>query len=159
MPNKKPIPDIHKLLLEAEADNARKTGKLLMKLLKKPKKPLTIGKLKAKAQRVFNAWIRERDKDLPCINCGKYTKLQAGHFYPTSAFNHLRFNEHNTNGECLSCNYFNSQSHAYGYKPNLIKKIGQENFDKLELLSKMRVFTKDDKFFFDTIISKYKIVN
>ena len=121
----------------------------------KPTKPTT-AKAKKKAQDVFNKWIRQRDKDLPCINCGKYTTLQAGHFYPTSAFPHLRFNEHNTNGECLSCNYYNSQSHAYGYKPNLIKKIGQENFDKLELLSKMRVFAKDNLFYFQEIIKKYK---
>jgi 5-methylcytosine-specific restriction endonuclease McrA len=112
--------------------------------------------LKKKAQEVFNRWIRERDKNLPCINCGKFTTLQAGHFYPTSTFGHLRFNEDNVNGECVSCNYFNSQSHSYGYRPNLIKKIGQERFDKLEQLANIKQYNKLDRFYLIEILNRYK---
>jgi len=82
--------------------------------------------------RLFNAFIRKRDAGKPCINCGQYRTLQAGHFYATSTYSGLRFNEDGCNGECIQCNYFNSQSHAQGYAPNLLKKIGQERFDKLK---------------------------
>ena len=96
---------------------------------------LKLSYLLDKAQRLFNAFIRERDNGQPCINCGHYRELQAGHFYPTSTYPALRFNEHNTNGECLQCNFYNSQSHAYGYRVNLEKKIGTQAFKDLELLA------------------------
>lgn len=37
----------------------------------------SIAELTKKAQVKFNAFIRERDKDKPCINCGNFRKLQA----------------------------------------------------------------------------------
>ena len=112
-------------------------------------------KLKLRAQREFNAFIRKRDQDQPCINCGSYSKLQAGHYFAAGKHNNLRFDEDNVHGECLKCNYFDSQSHAHKYRVNLIKKIGQERFDRLEMLSKIRS-TKDDRFYFITVIEKYK---
>ena len=116
----------------------------------------TTPKLKLKAQTVFNAFIRKRDEGQPCINCNKYRTLQAGHFFPTSTHSYLRFNENNVNGECLQCNYYNSQSHSYGYAVNLEKKIGKEDFDNLMLLGNQRVQKKDDRFYFISIIEKYK---
>lgn len=112
--------------------------------------------LLVKAQRIFNAWIRRRDEGQPCINCGKYRKLQAGHFYPTSTHSWLRFDEDNTNGECLQCNFYNSQSHAFGYRVNLIKKIGQERFDALEKRASLKVTVHDAKFVYEEIIKQYK---
>lgn len=118
----------------------------------------SVAQLIKKAQIKFNAFIRERDKDLPCINCGNYRKLQAGHFYPTSTHSHLRFNEDNTNGECLKCNFFNSQSHSYGYRINLEKKIGKERFEKLELLAQQKTGHKANRFHLIEIIEKYKTI-
>lgn len=45
---------------------------------KKPQKPLKI-KIDAEQVRV-NAIVRKRDHGKPCISCGKYTTLEAGHF-------------------------------------------------------------------------------
>jgi len=118
---------------------------------------LTTTRLKKKAQEVFNKWVRNRDKDQPCINCGRFTKLQAGHFYATSTHPNIRFEEANVNGECLHCNYFNSQSHAHGYRPNLEKKIGLESLKKLDNLASQRGATKDNRFYFIEIIEKYKL--
>jgi len=106
------------------------------------------------AQRRFNKFIRVRDTGKPCINCGKPRTLQAGHFYPTSDYSHLRFNEDNVHGECLQCNYFNSQSHSYGYRVNLENRIGKERFAKLELLAKTKC-RKQDRFTLIDVISKY----
>jgi len=109
--------------------------------------------LKRKAIKVFNAWIRMRDCDHPCINCGKFKTLQAGHYFAAWKHNNLRFNPDNCHGECLQCNYYNSQSHAHGYRVNLIKKIGKERFDKLEMLSKVK-YQKDDRLFLISIIER-----
>src|SRR3970040_3161835 len=39
------------------------------------------------AQKAFNAFIRERDADQPCISCGRWTraKYNAGHYKPTGS--------------------------------------------------------------------------
>lgn len=118
----------------------------------------SVGQLIKIATRHFNAWIRERDKGKPCINCGQYRTLEAGHLYPTSTYSGLRFNELNTNGECKQCNYYDSQSHAYKYKPNLIKRIGEVSFAHLEISasSYKRVNHKWTRFELIEIIEKYK---
>jgi 5-methylcytosine-specific restriction endonuclease McrA len=113
-------------------------------------------KLKLKAQTVFNAWIRKRDEGQPCINCGKYRTLQAGHYFAAGKYGSVRFNEDNVHGECVSCNYFNSQSHAQGYRTNLIAKIGVNSFERLEKIAMYHRTTKDDRFYFIEIIEKYK---
>jgi len=114
----------------------------------------TTPKLKVKAQTVFNAWIRERDKRLHCISCGSWNQLQAGHFYSAGNHNNLRFNEHNVNIQCKKCNYFLS-GNLLKYRENLIVKIGIENVEQLDKLSKIRT-TKNDRYIFIEIIEKYK---
>ncbi|EBW5739234.1 recombination protein NinG, partial [Salmonella enterica subsp. enterica serovar Hadar] len=49
------------------------------------------------AQQAVNAFIRERDRDLPCISCGTLTSAQwdAGHYRTTAAAPQLRFDERN----------------------------------------------------------------
>jgi hypothetical protein len=98
---------------------------------------LTIPKLTAKAQKIFNAYIRQRDSEnglFTCISCGqvKPTELMdAGHYVPQKNSSALRFNEYNVNGECKSCNGFD-QFHLIGYRKNLINKIGIEMVEYLE---------------------------
>ena len=96
----------------------------------KSKKTVTLPKLKAKLQEVFNEYIRLRDKGERCISCGERNPLQAGHYYPVSRYDGLRFDEDNVNGECAGCNCFD-EGHLIGYGENLIKKIGQERYDSL----------------------------
>jgi len=94
-------------------------------------KKLTTGKLLKKLQVVFNAYIRERDKDKPCISCGKYfDKKDAGHYFATSGYSGLRFDEDNVHGECPGCNRFND-SHLIGYGINLQSKIGADDYKAL----------------------------
>jgi hypothetical protein len=78
-------------------------------------------------QKVFNTYIRFRDKDLPCISCGtkRPVKYDAGHFYPTT-YQFLRFNEDNVHKQCsFTCNK-NKSGNLSEYRPALIKKIGLE---------------------------------
>ena len=95
------------------------------------KKTKTLGKLKQEVQVVFNAYIRERDNDQPCISCGQYKTLQAGHFYAVSTHQGLRYDEYNVHGECSGCNCFN-ESHLINYYDNLIRKIGTLKFMELQ---------------------------
>jgi len=93
-------------------------------------KTKTIAKLKQDVQKVFNMYIRLRDKDKPCISCGKYVEKQAGHFFPVSTHNGLRFDEDNVSGECSRCNCWD-EGHLISYAINLKERIGQERFDAL----------------------------
>lgn len=84
-------------------------------------------------QKVFNTFIRTRDKDLPCISCNtqKNVKYDCGHFYPTT-YSYLRFNEDNCHKQCSSdCNVHKS-GNIHEYRVNLIKKIGIERVEKLD---------------------------
>ncbi|ELL6469283.1 recombination protein NinG, partial [Salmonella enterica] len=58
------------------------------------------------AQQAVNAFIRERDRDLPCISCGTLTSAQwdAGHYRTTAAAPQLRFDERNIHKQCVVCN-------------------------------------------------------
>ena len=114
----------------------------------------TIPKLTAKAQKVFNAWIRERDKDLPCISCGKWhDKWDAGHYVPVKGGSFLRFNEWNVNKEGAYCNGFD-EFHLIGYQKHLIMKIGSDAVNWLESnRHTLKKWTRDE---LNSIITKYK---
>ena len=114
--------------------------------------------LKKKAITLFNASIRERDKDLPCISCGKYNQLQAGHFYSAGHHELLRFEEDNVHGQCVKCNYFLS-GNLIKYREGLIKKIGIERVERLDTLAAIGKRNRgkvNDRFKLIEIIEKYK---
>jgi len=93
-------------------------------------KKKTVGKLKKDLQKVFNAYIRLRDADKPCISCSEYKTLQAGHYFAVGGYDGLRFDEDNTHGECSYCNCFN-ESHLIKYGVNLKDKIGGKDYHAL----------------------------
>ncbi len=85
------------------------------------------------AQTSFNAFIRARDADLPCISCNRHHDGQwhAGHYLSTGARPDLRFDESNVHKQCQPCN-----THLHGnlilYRVWLIKRIGYEEVARLE---------------------------
>ena len=83
-------------------------------------------------QIIFNKYIRIRDKNEKCISCEMVLKekCDAGHFYSVGNYPALRFTETNTHAQCVSCNQYRG-GNLHEYKINLIKKIGQEELDKL----------------------------
>lgn len=85
------------------------------------------------AQKVFNAYIRARDKNQPCISCGRFHAGQnhAGHYRTVGAHPELRFNELNCHLQCSVCNNHKS-GNIVEYRINLVKKIGQANIEWLE---------------------------
>jgi len=119
---------------------------------------ITIPKLTAKAQKVFNAYIRKRDSEdgyFNCISCGqtKTTDLMdAGHYVPVKGSSALRFDEYNVNGECKACNGFD-QFHLIGYRRNLIDKVGERKVMELEY--QHRLIKKWSRTELSEIIEKY----
>lgn len=84
-------------------------------------------------QKVFNTFIRMRDKNEPCISCDtiKPVEFAAGHFYPTT-YQYLRFNEDNVHKQCnRHCNMM-KRGNLHEYRPRLIKKIGIRRVEKLD---------------------------
>jgi hypothetical protein len=120
---------------------------------------ITIPKLTAKAQKIFNAYIRQRDSEngyFTCISCGQ-TKtidlMDAGHYVPVKGSSALRFDEYNVNGECKSCNGFD-QFHLIGYKRNLMDKVGERKV--MELEQQHRLIKKWTRTELNEIIERYK---
>lgn len=90
------------------------------------------------AQVVFNAYIRQRDKDLPCICCGKPLAQEAvgggfdcGHYRSVGSAPHLRFNEDNAHGQRKVCNRYGG-GRAVDYRIGLINRIGINKVEALE---------------------------
>src|SRR5574344_2644733 len=94
-------------------------------------KKKTLPKLKMDLQKILNEYIRLRDSGKPCISCGGFGEMQAGHYYAVMGYDGLRFDEDNVFCECVRCNCFD-ESHLIGYGSNLINRIGIERYKALQ---------------------------
>lgn len=120
-----------------------------------PMKDLTTGQLTQKLQRVFNQFIRLRDKSRPCISCGSWNDLQAGHYFPAGHYSWLRFDETNVNHQCKRCNYFLSGNQAQ-YRVGLLTRYGQKTVENLEMRAMLKTITKHGRFELIQLIAYYK---
>ena len=98
----------------------------------------TIPQLIKAAQKEFNAYIRERDKDQPCICCGKPLGDDAigggydcGHYRSTGSASHLRFDERNAHAQRKHCNRYGA-GRAVDYRIGLVNRIGLDAVEALE---------------------------
>lgn len=90
------------------------------------------------AQREFNAYIRARDANKPCICCGAPLHsgevggaFDCGHYRSTGSASHLRFDERNAHGQRKHCNRYGA-GRAVDYRVGLIARIGREAVEALE---------------------------
>ena len=105
----------------------------------KPKKrQASQATLVKKLDKVFSQYIRLRDAfpngTFRCISCGRikpFEQADAGHYHSRRHMS-TRFDELNVSSECRACNRF-SADHLIGYRENLIKKIGIQRFQLLEV--------------------------
>ena len=106
------------------------------------------------AQITFNKYIRLRDKGNVCISCQKKPKKEnSGHFYNANNHWNVRFDENNVHLQCEHCNTYLS-GNLINYGENLLKKIGEEKFNILNLeAKKTRKFTVQE---LKEIIATYK---
>lgn len=87
----------------------------------------------ADAQAAFNAYIRERDHDQPCISCGRHHQGQwhAGHYRTVGSHPELRFSEPNCHKQCAPCNNHKS-GNIVEYRINLVRRLGADAVAWLE---------------------------
>jgi len=98
-------------------------------------------KLKSRAehlkecQAIFNQYIRLRDADKPCVSCGRPAtwdgQWHASHYRSVGSTPALRFNPLNVHRACSICNSHLS-GNIMGYRPELVRRIGEEAVQILE---------------------------
>ena len=91
----------------------------------------TIQDLMKKAQKVFNEFIRLRDKGLNCISCNKPCKKEnAGHYFSSGGHKNVSFNPDNVHLQCEHCNTF-LHGNLLNYQIGIEKRIGAKRLIKL----------------------------
>lgn len=96
----------------------------------------------SKLDKMFSLYVRLRDSNANgyfyCISCGQmksWYDADCGHYFSRSRMN-TRFDEENAHSECKACNRFSSD-HLDGYRTNLIRKIGEDAYEKLRIRANM----------------------
>ena len=113
------------------------------------------GQWAKEAQASFNAFIRDRDKYLPCISCGRFHggQWQAGHYRTVGGHPELRFDERNCHRQCAQCNNHKSGD-IVNYRTNLLERIGQAELDLIEGPHEPKHYTIED---FQSIKRDYRL--
>lgn len=117
------------------------------------------------AQTAFNRFIRERDKDKPCICCGKPLGESAigggfdcGHYRSVGSAPHLRFTESNAAAQRKQCNRYGA-GRAVDYRIGLISRIGLSAVEQLEAENSPRKYTVEElKAIKAYFVAKYKAI-
>jgi hypothetical protein len=83
-------------------------------------------------QKVFNHWVRLRDRDEGCISCKAplHNKFDAGHYHSVGNYPNLRFHVDNVHGQCVHCNR-DRGGNLIEYRMNLIERIGIDRVNDL----------------------------
>jgi hypothetical protein len=115
-----------------------------------------IGYWRDKAQHAFNAFIRERDRDLGCVSCDKPAdwngQWHASHWKSVGARPDLRFNPDNCQKACSQCNLWLS-GNPIPFKDELVRRIGVERVEWLECLHEPKRYRRED---YQAIEAEYK---
>ena len=117
----------------------------------------TLSDLEKIAKKVFQAWVRKRDENEPCLSCGKTEAGQwdGSHFFKAELFSGVIFNELNVNKCCSYCNQW-MDGNLINYRKGLIEKYGElavEGLEELANETRQYKYTKEE---LKEIIKKYK---
>jgi len=101
--------------------------------------------LAREAQAAFNAWVRLRDADKPCISCGRHHEGQyhAGHYLSVGARPELRYEPINVWKQCAPCNTHLS-GNAVLFRQALVREIGLDRVEWLEGPHQAKKYTADE---------------
>lgn len=100
-------------------------------------------------KKVFQHFIRLRDKDKPCISCGNKNPSDwcGSHYFPAGVYSGLIFDERNCHGACNTyCNMYLS-GNLVNYRIGLIERYGEDFVKQLEedsLSLKQYKYTKEE---------------
>lgn len=106
----------------------------------------------AEAQKAFNAFCRERDRNQQCISCDVHLASLAsqpggsadcGHYRSRGSAPHLRFHEQNAHGQCKRCNRYKA-GNVTEYRWRLIARIGLAAVEALEADQTQRKWTVEE---------------
>ena len=138
--------------LEIGRENERKAQNRAIRARSVEAKRLTYWA--ARAQKAFNAFIRERDKSQPCITCGTWEaeEWHAGHWIPVGRSSALRFDEANCHRQCRQDNYFGA-GRQDDYEMRLPARIGQAEVDRLKHAKREHRWTREE---YQAIEAEYK---
>lgn len=131
----------------AEAKAARAAAKVERAETRRRKEAIkTLADLKREAQQALNRWIvHVRDKDRPCISCGRHHDgaWHAGHYLSRGAAPQHALNPLNVWKQCARCNtYLHGNQSAYRAK--LVMEIGQAAVEALEQDKAPRKWTREE---------------
>lgn len=125
------------------------------KIKTRREKAKTLGQRKAEAQAAINKWVvHVRDKDLPCISCGRFHQgmYHAGHYRSRGGAPHLALDPRNLAKQCAPCNL-----HLHGnlieYRKGLIERHGITFVEALEADQEPRHLGPDE---IDAIRNHYR---
>lgn len=109
-----------------------------------------IPQLVKEAQHAFNAYIRARDVDKPCVCCGRPLGnadvgggFDCGHYRSTGSAAHLRFDERNAHGQTKYCNRHGA-GRAVDYRIGLVARIGLAEVEALEASNAVHKWTREE---------------
>lgn len=106
----------------------------------------TIGEIEAECRRIVQAIARIRDRNDGCISCHMGPNYQGqwhgSHYRSHGGCSSLQFHLWNIHKACAQCNLHKSGNIAE-YRPSLIKKIGQEKVDWLDVQPKHRRYDRE----------------
>lgn len=98
-------------------------------------------------QSVVNAYIRERDRGLPCISCGTFNpniQYCAGHYLTRGAHPELRFEPLNIHKQCNKHCNLEKSGNQQQYRIGLLMRIGAEKVEWLEGPHEPKKYTIDE---------------
>ena len=115
-----------------------------------------LAKLKRKAdhvadcQKAFNAWVRFRDRNEPCIDCDKFASggaltggaYDAGHYLSRGSHPHLRFDVRNVFKQLKGCNRPGGTT-AASFRAGVVRRIGLAAVEALESDYEPKHYTVD----------------
>jgi len=102
----------------------------------------------ADCQKAFNAWVRFRDRDEPCICCGRWPanasltggEWDAGHYLSRGSHPHLRFDVRNVFKQMKGCNRPGGTT-AASFRAGVVDRIGLAAVEALEADNEPRHYT------------------
>lgn len=85
------------------------------------------------AKKACHLYIRTRDKNDPCICCGRPLgkNFDAGHFLESGNYSHLRYDERNIHAQSVYCNQYQG-GNSDDYEARLRIKIGNQAVDEMK---------------------------
>lgn len=79
----------------------------------------------------INKLVKLIDENKPCISCGSYEPLEAGHYKSVGAFANMQWYIHNIHGQCHYCNQHLS-GNSKAYRIGLERRYGSDYVEMIE---------------------------